>query len=165
MADLLNFVNTLAYQIANLFVIYIAIGVVVFVIGYYALFDPRATTAGRLVFRFFLSLVGIIGLVFIGTYIDPIDDHSWTTLPSGVEPWRPLLRLIVYGYVAYTITSLAVLLWLRKYRPHKIKSAPDKELVKVRHDTAELPITKPKTQPLSMKGPKGSVGNSGESTV
>lgn len=142
MTELGSAINTLAYVIANLLVIYISIGVVAFVIGYYVLFDPSATTAGKMIFRFFLSLVGIIGLVFIGTFINPVGDTSWDTLPLGIEPWRPILRLLIYGYVAFTITSLAVLLWLRKYRPNRIKSAPDRILVKVRHDTSELPIVK-----------------------
>ena len=142
MTEFISVINSLAYVLTNLLLIYVTLGVVTFVIGYYVLFYPRATTAGRLIFRFFLSIVGVIGLVFIGTFIDPIDGMSWRAVPDGVEPWRPIVRLIVYGYVAYTITSLAALLWLRKYRPDKIKSAPDRGPVKVRHDTVEVPIIK-----------------------
>lgn len=140
MADFCKVINTLAQVTSNVLIAYIAVAVVAFVIGYYVLFDPSATTAGKMIFRFFLSLVGIIGLVFIGVFVDPAAGRAWWQLPPDIEPWRPLLRLVVYGYVAFTITSLAVLLWLRKYRPNRIKSAPDVDLVKVRTNTIDLPI-------------------------
>lgn len=147
MTEFLNVINAVFYVVSNVLIVYIAVGVIAFVIGYYALFDPSATTAGKMIFRFFLSLVGIIGLVFIGTFIDPAVNRTWWQLPPDVEPWRPLIRFVVYVYVAFTITSLAVLLWLRKYRPHRIKAAPDVDLVKVRHDTDEVRIIPPTVGP------------------
>lgn len=134
------FINALAWVLGNILVAYTAVAIVVFVIGYYVLFDPGATTAGKFVFRFMLSLVGVILLVYIGTYMDPQPNRTWDTLPSDVATWRPILRLVVYSYVAFTITSLAVLLWVRKWRPEKVKSLPDKQLLKVR--TSDIPVIK-----------------------
>jgi hypothetical protein len=138
MGDFFLFVNSFAWVAGSILVAYIAVAIVVFVIGYYVLFDPGATTAGKLIFRFMLSLVGVIILVFIGTYIDPSPNREWSFLPPDVTSWRPLLRFLIYGYVAFTITSLGVLLALRKWKPNRIKSAPDINLVKLRH-TNDIP--------------------------
>lgn len=140
MMDQLQTINTIAYVLSNLLVAYIATVVLVFVVLYYIWFDPRATTAGKFIFRFFFSLVGIIGLVFLGIFVDPSAGRNWSEVPPGIEPWRPILRLVVYGYVAFTITSLAVLLVLRKWKPHRLTTAKDHNLVKVRNDTTEIPI-------------------------
>lgn len=140
--SILDVINPIAWVLSNLILAYIALGVVVFVIMYYALFDPKATTGGKLIFRFMLSLVGIIFLVFIGIFVDPIAGRSWSQIAPDVEWWRPLLRLLVYGYVAFTVTSLAVLLVKRKWFPSRLRIAPEKELIKVRHETSEIPIVK-----------------------
>lgn len=134
--------NQVAWVLANIILAYIAFALLLFVIMYYALFDPRATTGGKLIFRFMFSLVGVIGLVFLGIFVDPAPDREWFMYPPEVETWRPTLRLIVYGYVAFTITSLAVLLVHRKWFPHKLKVAPTQELVKVRHETSEIPVVR-----------------------
>ena len=140
--DLLQIINPIAWVIGNLLIAYVAFAVLVFVISYYILFDPRATTAGKLIFRFFLSLVGIIALVFIGTWIDPVNNQSWLEIPSSIDLWRPVFRVIVYGYVSFTLTSLAVLLARRKWWPKSIKTAPDQQLVQPRHDTSDIPTVK-----------------------
>lgn len=126
--------NAIAWVGANLLVAYIAVALVVFVVGYQLLFDPRATTGGKLVFRFALSLIGVIGLVFISLFIDPRMGSQWFMYPGDVIWWRPTLRLAAYVYVAYTITSLSVLLVIRKFWPEKLKTAPADEdtLVKIR---------------------------------
>lgn len=140
LTSVLEVINPILYVLSNLLVVYIAIALLVFVTAYYVLFDPRATTAGRQIFRFFLSLVGVILLVFIGTFVDPSPSRNWNRLAEDVEFWRPGLRFIVYAYVAYTVTALAVILWLRKFRPNRVKSAPDLNLVKVRHPTQSIQV-------------------------
>jgi hypothetical protein len=143
MMDSITAINTFLWVIGNLTLGYIAFALIIFVIGYFILFNPKATTGGKLIYRFFLSLVGIVGLVFIGIFIDPVKDNGWRFLPQDIEWWRPLLRVSVYGFVAYTITSLAVLLGIRKWKPHLIKSKATRDLVKVRNDTTEIPVVKP----------------------
>ena len=138
--SLLNVVNPIAWVIGNIFVAYDAIIVLIFVIGYIIIYDPRTTTAGKLILRFFVSLMGLIILVFIATYIDPATDRIWLELSNGVDAWRPVFRTIVYGYIGYSVTSLAVLLVIRKWWPDKVNTAPD--LVKPRHETNEIPIVK-----------------------
>lgn len=133
--------NTITWVGANLFIAYIAIVVILFVIMYYIFFDPKATTAGKMIFRFMMSLVGVILLVFIGVFIDPSAGNTPLGGPSAnVEWWRPALRFVVYGYVAWTITSLAGALVLRKWFPEKVKKKVDLDLVKPRHDTTDIPI-------------------------
>jgi ABC-type transport system involved in cytochrome c biogenesis permease subunit len=141
--EVIDTINSIAWVLANLVLAYTALALVIFVIMYYALFDPRATTGGKLIFRFMLSLVGIVGLVFVGIFVDPSMDRGWGVYPADVEPWRPVLRLIIYGYVAFTITSLAALLVRRKWRPNSLKIAPAQDLVKVRHPTTEIPVVDP----------------------
>lgn len=140
---MLNAINAFAWIGANFFIVYIAVVVVLFVVMYYIFFDPGATTAGKMIFRFMLSLVGVIGLVFIGIFVDPAHGRSPTGIPEGdVELWRPILRFVVYGYVAVTITFLAIALILRKWFPHKIKTKSDLKLIQPRHDTGQIPIVK-----------------------
>lgn len=142
MIDLTN-LSHIAWVIGNGVIAYVAFALVVFVIGYYALFDPSATTAGKLVFRFMVSLIGIMVMAYLGVFLFPTTGAAWYDLPETITWWWPLLRLVVYGYIAFATTSLAVLLVLRKWFPSKIKSAPDKTLVKVRRDTEEIDIVKP----------------------
>lgn len=139
METIFDLVNNFAWVAGNILVAYTAFAIIVFVIAYYVLFDPKATTAGKFIFRFMLSLVGVIVLVFIGTYIDPSPNRGWAVLPPDVTTWRPVLRLLIYGYVAFTITSLAYLLAIRKWRPNTVKSDQDRDLVEPRH-TKENPI-------------------------
>lgn len=141
MTDILLGVNSFAWILGNILVAYISVGVFIFVIVYYVLFDPKATTAGKMIFRFFLSLIGIVGLIFIGTFIDPAVDREWSTLPPDVDVWRPILRVFIYGYVAFAITNLAILLVVRKWWPARLDTAIDKDLVKLRH-TSDIPIIK-----------------------
>lgn len=136
--------NPAFWAIGNLFLGYTSIVLMLFIVVYFVLFDPRATTGGKLIFQFMLSLGGVIALVFIGIFVDPSTDRSWDDLPAAVEWWRPLVRFVVYGFVAYSITSLAVLLVLRKWLPHKLKKASDLHLVHPRH-TSEIPVVHPVT--------------------
>lgn len=124
-----NDFNAGAWIASNILVLYIAVMLVVFVASYYILFDPRATTAGRFIFRFSVSLIGVIGLVFISLFIDPKHGHEWFSYPGDVLAWRPLIRLIAYAYVAYTVTGLTVLLVIRKWRPDRLRTARDRELI------------------------------------
>lgn len=127
--------NSIAWVVSNILVAYIAAVLIIFVVGYFSLFDPRATTGGRFIFRFALSLIGVIGLVFISLFIDPRLGAMWYMYPGDVLLWRPSVRLIAYAYVAYTITGLAVLLVVRKWFPHKLRTAADRELVKDRRNS------------------------------
>ena len=127
-------INSFLWITANLLVAYIGFALVVFLVGYYYLFDPRATTAGRFLYRFALSLLGVILLIFIGTFLDPQPGRGVFEYPGDVLWWRPLLRFVAYLGVAYTVTSLAVLLWIRKYRPDLLRTSLDRELVKPRHE-------------------------------
>lgn len=137
--SIIDVIDPIAWIAANLILAYTSLALVVFVILYYALFDPRATTGGQLIFRFMLSLIGVVGLVFLGIFVDPSPDREWFDYPDSVEWWRPILRLIVYSYVAFIATSLAILLIKRKWFPHKLRVAPSEELVKPRHETSEIP--------------------------
>ena len=132
-SHLLDQINTVAWITSNLLIGYIAVVLVIFVVAYIILFDPKATTAGKYIFRFFVSLVGVIGLVFIATFVDPRPGREWNIFPGDVLWWRPMLRVIAYGYVAYTVTGLSILLGLRKFKPEWLRTVNDKELVKPRN--------------------------------
>lgn len=135
----MDVINAIAWIGANIIVAYIALVVVLFVVMYYIFFDPGATTAGKMIFRFMLSLVGVIGLVYIGIFIDPSRQGPFQHAEDVAE-WRPIIRLVVYAYVAFTITALAITLVMRKWFPQKVKKKQDLKLVKPRHDTSEIPI-------------------------
>jgi hypothetical protein len=130
--------NTVAWVSTNLLIAYIAVMLVVFVTGYYVLFNPKVTTAGRYIFRFFISLIAVIGLVFISLFVDPIANNTWSMYPQDTAFWRPTVRLVGYAYVAFTITSLAILLIVRKWHPHKLRTASDYEFVKTRQEHNDI---------------------------
>jgi len=124
-------INAVLWVMSNMLVAYIALALLVFTIAYPILFDPGATTAGKLILRFAGSLIGVIGLVFISVFVDPRIGAQWFQFPGDVLWWRPALRFAAYAYVAYSITSLVVLLWLRKFRPKKLHTAPNESTIPV----------------------------------
>ena len=126
---MIDAINTILWVASNIMVGYIALALIVFVAAYPIFFDPGATTAGRLILRFGTSLVGVIGLVAISVFIDPREGSLWFEYPAGIAAWRPVVRFVAYGYVSYAVTSLVVLLWLRKYRPRFVQTAPDETSV------------------------------------
>lgn len=133
--DPLTAINTAAWVTANVLVAYITVVLLIFVVGYYLLFDPKATTAGRYVFRFMVSLLGIAILIFIGQFLDPAPGREWNVYPGEeVLFWRPIVRFFVYFYIAYTITALAALLAIRKWWPHLVTTALDRESLHVRSE-------------------------------
>ena len=139
-AEVTNAIKAVAWVFGNVVLAYTAIALLAFLVADYSIFDTSATTGGKLIFRFMLSLAGVIVLVFIGIFVDPSPDREWFIFPEdSVEWWHPILRLAIYGFVAYSISSLAWLLAVRKWWPHKVKKASDINLVKVRH-TSEIPI-------------------------
>ena len=140
--DFLEWLNPTLWVIANLALIYIGVLLPAFTILYPTLFDPSATTGGKMIFRFALSLSMVVAVIVVGILIDPRHDIPWYEYPQDTIWWRPIVRLGAYLYVAYTITSLVIFLWKRKFYPQKLKRAPDKELVKPRHDTSEVPTIK-----------------------
>jgi hypothetical protein len=136
--------QSIAWVLANCLVLYIWIALLIFVVGYYVLFDPSATTAGKFVWRFALSLLGLITLLVIGLFVNPVPGYEWWNAPiNNVQWWRPLIRLVIVGYVAVTVTGLSVLLVVRKWWPHKLRTALDRVIVQPRHETSEIPIVKP----------------------
>lgn len=136
----LNNFNSVIWVISNVALAYSGIALVIFIVAYYLVFDHTATTGGKILFQFMLSLVGVMFLAFVGVFINPSPDRSWIDFdPNTVDAWRPILRLIVYGFVAYAISALITLLALRKWYPHRIRKASDILSIKVRH-TAEIPI-------------------------
>lgn len=128
----LNQLNAFAWVTSNIIVLYIAIVLTLFVVAYYVFFDPSATTGGKLIFRFALSLLGVMGLIFIGVFINPAANREWFTYSGDIFWWRPLLRLGFYAYVAYSITSLTIFLGIRKFRPDLLTTVKDVDLVQPR---------------------------------
>lgn len=141
--DIISVINSYVWVFSNLLLIYVAAIVVIFVILYRILFNVKATTGGKLIFRFMLSLVGIVALIVVGTFIDPAANRAWNVYPGDVAVWRPIVRFTIYAYVAYSITSLAVFLVIRRWFPHKVKTANDLQFIQPRR-TASIPIIRDK---------------------
>lgn len=130
----INGVNQFAWITSNILIAYIALVLIVFTVSYIVFFDPKATTAGKFIFRFAFSLIGIVGLSFIGIFIDPSPGRAVLEFPGDVLWWRPIIRLLGYGYVAFAITGLCVLLYNRKWHPERLRTSLDNQLVKTRHE-------------------------------
>lgn len=129
---MIDTVNAFFWIFSNLLIGYIAFAILVFAIAYPILFDPNATTAGKVLLRFVGSLAGVIGLVIIGTFVDPSSGREWSEYPGDIAPWRPALRFAVYAYVAYTITALNVVLAFRKFRPERLRTATNEHTLPVK---------------------------------
>lgn len=136
---MIDTLNAILWVTSNIMVGYIALALIVFVAAYPIFFDPGATTAGRLILRFGTSLVGVIGLVAISVFVDPREGSMWFEYPADIAPWRPVVRFVAYGYVSYAVTSLVVLLWLRKYRPRSVQTAPNETSIPRIRNTKENP--------------------------
>ena len=129
----LNQLNAFAWIASNVTIIYIGVILAIFVVVYYALFDPSATTGGKFIFRFALSLLGVMILTFISIFINPVRARAWFEYPGDILWWRPVSRLVIYGFVAYSTTLLTSFLWIRKFYPHKLRTAKDLDLVQPRN--------------------------------
>lgn len=129
-----DIINQVAWIAANVLVAYTAVALLVFVVVYYSIYDPRATTGGQLIFRFMVSLIGVVGLVFISLFLDPLPGREWYQYPGDVLWFRPVLRMVAYAYVAYSTTKLISYLIKRKWFPHLLTKIAPEELVKTRHD-------------------------------
>lgn len=143
MNTIVNFfewINPALWVIANLCLIYIGITLILFVVLYQVFFDPRATTGGRMIFRFALSLSFVVAIIVLGLFVDPRHDLPWYLYPIDTSWWRPAARVVAYGYVAYTISALVWFLYHRKFHPEKLRRAPDRMLVTPRHNTAEVDV-------------------------
>jgi hypothetical protein len=91
-----------------------------FVLLYSVLFDPRLTTAGRIIRRtmFALLLLGVVALVRVVV----------TDLPD----WWPMVRIVVWVYLVYSFASLATLVVMRRFWPQKVKTRPDEDTIEPR---------------------------------
>ena len=137
MPDWLSEINAIFWVSSNVFVGYITIAVYVFLIAYYVMFNPRATTAGRLLFRLLSALGGVMTLVFIGVFIDNRPDEDWLSFPGDTLWWRPILRIILYGFMAYAVTALIAFMVTVKWFPHRLKTPRDKELIQLRNERTD----------------------------
>ena len=140
--DFFERINPALWVLSNLNLIYIGIALIVFVVLYQIWFDPKATTGGTMIFRFAWSLSLVVAVIYVGIFVDPRHDIPWYEYPGDVLWWRPIVRAAAYSYVAYTISALIWFLWKRKFRPEKLRTAPDRLLVKPRHDTAVISTIK-----------------------
>lgn len=114
--------NTFVWVLGNIIAFTVFIAALVFAVLYPILFDVNLTTAGRMIWRAILSVAGFGFLVVLGIFVD--GRAEWFEFPDSVAWWRPLVRLIIYGFIGYTFTSLVVLLLVRRFKPGILKTAP-----------------------------------------
>lgn len=134
MPDWLITINTIFWVSSNALVGYITAAVYVFLVAYYVMFNPQATTAGRLLFRLLFALGGVMTLVFVGVFVDNRPDEDWLTFPGDTLWWRPTLRILGYAFLAYAVTALISFMVKVRWFPHKLKTPRDKELLRLRQE-------------------------------
>lgn len=134
MPDWLTEINAIFWVSSNALVGYITFATYIFLVAYYIMFNPRATTAGRLLFRLLFALGGVMTLVFIGVFIDNRPDEDWLTFPGDTIWWRPVLRIFGYAFLACAVTALIKFMITVKWFPHKLKTPRDKELIRLRNE-------------------------------
>lgn len=125
-------VNTVFWVTGNLIAASIFVSGLAFAIIYPILFNPSLTTAGKYIWRAIFSVGGFGFLAVVGTFVD--GRVEWFELPPDVDWWRPAIRLVIYGIIAYTFWSLVALLFVRRFHPERLRTAPEDTLnVKPRH--------------------------------
>ena len=134
MPDWLNEINTIFWVSSNALVGYITIALYVFLVAYFVMFNPRKTTAGRLLFRLLFALGGVMTLVFVSVFIDNRPDEDWLTFPGDTLWWRPTLRIFGYLFLAYAVTALISFMVKVRWFPHRLKTPRDKELLRLRQE-------------------------------
>lgn len=97
-------VNPVLWILSNLLTFYVAIVMIVFVAFYGLAFKWWIRPAGVSIFVFTASLMGVIALVVIGTFVNP--RQPWYVYPPDVFIWRPALRFLIYVTVAIAATNL-----------------------------------------------------------
>lgn len=115
-------VNQILWVAGNVVGLLIFVSALIFSVAYPLLFKFRETTAGPKIWQAILSTAGFGLLAFLGIFVDG-RVPAWE-LPMDVAWWRPLVRLIVYGFIGYSYGSLVWLLVVRRWFPKKIKTAP-----------------------------------------
>ena len=92
MVNFLEWINPIVWVITNLILIYVGIALIAFVSLYQTLFDPKATTGGKMIFRFAWSRGLVVAVIFVGIFIDPRHDIPWYEYPGDTIWWRPVAR-------------------------------------------------------------------------
>lgn len=111
------------WVLGNLVVLSVFLSASLFAILYPIFWDWRHwTTAGTRIWRAILSVAGLGLLIVIGLFLD--GSVEWWQMPSNVSGWRVLLRLVVYGLIAYSFADLVKTLVIRKFWPERLKTAP-----------------------------------------
>lgn len=121
--DFLTTVNTVLWVAGNLIGLSIFLSALIFALAYPILFNPALTTAGKRIWRAIFSVGGFGLLAVIGTFID--GRVPWTEMPADVDAWRPIVRIVIYGFIGYSYASLVGLLVLRRFFPNRIKITPE----------------------------------------
>ncbi len=120
-SGLLEF-STVVWVLGNLVALGIFFSAGTFAVLYPLLFNIRVTTVGPHIWRAILSVAGFGVLAVLGLFVD--GRVNWWEMPTDVAWWRPLLRLAIYGLIAYSFTSLSVVLIMRRFWPHRLKTKP-----------------------------------------
>lgn len=115
--------STVVWVLGNVIAFLVFAAAAAFSILYPILFKVELTTGGKLIWRAILSTAGFGLLVVIGLFVD--GRSEWTEMPPNVIWWRPLSRLMVYGFIAFTFSSLVALLLRRRFWPKTVVTAPD----------------------------------------
>jgi len=114
----LDAVNAWLWLSANFISVYAVITLFAFVIFYARFFPWRQYPAGVAQMQLAVALLALSIPSLIAVYIDP-QVVPWYIYNENIEPWRPSIRFTGVAYVAYAITNLLHLLWLRKYHPER----------------------------------------------
>jgi hypothetical protein len=122
--DWLTGINEIAWVLGNITVLVIFFAALAFGIIYPLFFRYRETAVGIAVWRAVISVAGFGLLAVMAFFID--GRTEWSMMPQDVSPWRPMVRLLIYGFIGHSFATLVYILLVRRFAPHKIKTAPEK---------------------------------------
>lgn len=105
-------INPFFWVISNALLVIVSAALTFYVIFYFFWFKWWEHAGGRLIMAFTSSLLGVIFLVLVGLTSNPAGSFAY---PVDTLVWRPFIRMIVYGAVAFTIIRLDVTL-IARYR-------------------------------------------------
>jgi len=108
-------INPTLWTVGNLLVAASSLALAFYSLFYFFFFRWREYSASRSIMYFVSSLLGVILLIVVSVFLNPIEGQSWNDYPSDVFVWRPLARFIVYGALVLATTRLGVQL-IQRYR-------------------------------------------------
>ena len=125
MTDMAESIGGALWIVANLTVVYVQLGVLVW-FGLYLRFDWRRTPAGQDIFVLVAALAALIAQSFVGLFVNPLGRQPWWEAPENLPLWYGILRYAVSLFLAIAVSRIvwSLIQRLRGRQPLRFEIVP-----------------------------------------